>query len=65
MAAKKKKKITTKLCARCREKKDLEEFGKNPKMKLGRKSYCRVCSAELQKLWNRKHRAEAKEDPLG
>ncbi len=42
----------TKICTRCLKRKKLEEFGKNPRMKLGRKSYCKKCSAELQREWN-------------
>ena len=43
---------STKICTRCLKRKKLEEFGKNPRMKLGRKSYCKKCSAELQREWN-------------
>lgn len=42
----------TKVCTRCLKRKKLEQFGKNPRMKLGRKSYCKPCSAELQREWN-------------
>lgn len=38
----------SKKCARCQKTKRLEQFGINERMKLGRKSYCRVCSKELQ-----------------
>lgn len=49
-----------KRCARCLELKPLSSFGKNPRMRSGRKSYCRPCSAELQREWNRAQR-EAEE----
>lgn len=49
---------TRKLCVRCLETKSLDDFGKNPRMKLGRKSYCKSCSATLQREWNKKRREE-------
>ena len=67
--AKKRKKATSKKtvarkstskdkrCARCLKRKSLDSFGKNSRMKLGRKSYCRVCSSELQREWNEEQRA--------
>jgi len=46
-----------KRCARCLKRKPLDSFGKNSRMKLGRKSYCRVCSSKLQREWNEEQRA--------
>ncbi len=45
---------TRKRCARCMRSKKLSDFGENHRMRLGRKSYCKKCSAELQKEWSRK-----------
>ena len=42
----------SKQCARCLKRKSLDSFGKNTRMKLGRKSYCRSCSTKLQRAWN-------------
>lgn len=50
---------TKKRCARCLQTKPLDDFGENPRMKLGRKSYCKDCSADLQRQW-REERAKAK-----
>jgi hypothetical protein len=47
----------SKQCARCLKRKPLDSFGKNSRMKLGRKSYCRVCSSKLQREWNEEQRA--------
>lgn len=44
---------TRKQCARCLHVKALEEFGDNPRMKLGKKSYCRDCAADLQREWTK------------
>lgn len=46
----------SKQCARCLKRKPLDSFGKNVRMKLGRKSYCRVCSSKLQREWNEEQR---------
>jgi hypothetical protein len=46
----------SKQCARCLKRKPLDSFGKNSRMKLGRKSYCRVCSSKLQREWNEEQR---------
>ena len=48
----------SKICACCGRRKPLEKFGKNPRMALGVKSYCRVCSADKQREWNRLRRAD-------
>ncbi len=50
----------SKQCARCLKRKPLDSFGKNPRMKLGRKSYCRDCSSELQREWNEEQREAQK-----
>lgn len=50
----------SKVCSRCLKRKKLNLFGKNPRMKLGVKSYCRACSAELQREWNEANRAPKK-----
>ena len=42
-----------KLCARCLDKKPLAVFGDNPKMKSGKKSYCKPCNADLQRIWRK------------
>jgi hypothetical protein len=66
MASKKKKATTrkkrpaTKRCASCEKTKPLKEFGKNPRMRLGRKSYCRACSRDKQREWNAAQRAPVK-----
>ncbi|GAF94855.1 unnamed protein product [marine sediment metagenome] len=46
----------TKVCSRCLKRKNLDQFGSNPRMKLGRKSYCKACAAELQREWNARER---------
>ena len=58
-----KKAPDSKVCASCLERKSLEDFGDNPRMALGKKSYCRPCSARLQREWNankKKREAEKK-----
>ena len=50
----------TKTCTRCLQRKKLASFGRNPRMKLGRKSYCKDCSAELQREWNAAKRVSKK-----
>lgn len=55
-ASAKKSDSKNKQCARCQKRKSLDSFGKNSRMKLGRKSYCRVCSGELQREWNAEQR---------
>ena len=50
------KSVKSKKCARCLDRKPLDSFGKNSRMKLGRKSYCRDCSSELQREWNEQQR---------
>ncbi len=52
--------VATKACTRCTKRKKLSMFGKNPRMASGHKSYCRVCSAELQRIWNKDKREAAK-----
>jgi len=52
----KSKKPQKKTCARCLKVKFLDSFGDNPRMALGKKSYCRPCSAELQREWNHDQR---------
>ncbi len=46
----------SKQCACCLKRKPLDSFGKNSRMKLGRKSYCRDCSSKLQREWNKDQR---------
>lgn len=46
----------SKICVDCLRVKPLGDFGKNPRMAQGRKSYCRKCSNKRQLEWNRKHR---------
>ena len=46
-------KAEVKLCARCLDKKPLADFGDNPKMKSGKKSYCKPCNADLQRIWRK------------
>ncbi len=58
--ARRRRQVETKQCARCLEKKPLDEFGENHRMKLGRKSYCLGCSAELQREWRREQSAAEK-----
>ncbi len=54
------KSVKSKKCARCLDRKPLDSFGKNSRMKLGRKSYCRDCSRELQREWNKEQRVATK-----
>lgn len=56
----KKEKQKTKVCVRCLKRKKLDLFGKNPRMASGRKSYCKKCSADLQREWNAEQRAKKK-----
>ena len=46
----------SKVCADCRVRKKLDQFGKNPRMRLGRKSYCIECTRTRQREWNAEHR---------
>lgn len=46
----------SKVCACCQKRKSLDQFGKNSRMALGRKSYCRPCSAAKQRIWNKVRR---------
>lgn len=56
MAARQRKGLPrTKACARCTKRKKLDLFGDNPRMKFGKKSYCKPCSADLQRKWNVEH----------
>ena len=43
--------METKICYKCREEKPLEEFYKNKTTKDGRKSACKICSSQINKLW--------------
>lgn len=51
------RKSTRKPCARCGKRKKLDQFGTNPRMKLGRKSYCRKCCSWLQRRFSREQGA--------
>lgn len=42
----------TKVCARCGEVKELEEFHRNKVLKDGRNSYCKVCDSRLTKEYH-------------
>lgn len=48
----------TKICVRCLKRKKLSQFGKNKRLLLGVKSYCRACAAELQREWNAKKKTK-------
>jgi len=47
-----------KVCARCDVSKPFSEFGKNPRMRIGLKSYCRMCTNALQRDWSKRRRAK-------
>ena len=51
-----------KICASCKERKELSAFGNNPRMRLGVKSYCKDCTRTRQREWNAAHRAKTAEE---
>ena len=43
--------METKVCAKCKEEKELSEFNKSRRHKTGHKSRCRLCSHQHNKKW--------------
>ena len=41
----------TKLCARCLERKELDEFEDNPQTASGKMAYCKECHTDLKRIW--------------
>ena len=53
--------VKSKVCTACRKEKLLEEFGKHPMGKYGRKSKCKVCWVEYNKQYNKQYYQDNKE----
>lgn len=50
--------METKTCSKCNESKPVSEFGRNRRKKDGLQVWCRACSTEFSKAYNREHREE-------
>ncbi len=60
------KNIKTKICSKCKKRKDVKLFSKNPKLLCGYNSWCKQCENDQAKkwYWNNRHKVLKKSKDL-